>query len=136
MVLSEKTSENLNSIAVVRAKGMLQVKTAIRDFIRYGRVTFANRARLLEPEIADKILVNVLKSPLRMSCEAAAVVPLENEASAAIGSLRKIHPPAHIIIVSPRHEIYDRLANYVYELPEIDMEPETGVVLQDVSETA
>ena len=76
MVSSEKTSENLNSIAVGRAEGMLQVKTAIRDFVRYGRVTFADQARLLEPEIADKILVNVLKSPLRMSCEAAAVVPL------------------------------------------------------------
>ena len=136
MVSSEKTSKNLNSIAVVRAGGMPQVKTTIRDFIRYGRLTFADKARELEPAIADKILVSVLKSPLRMCCEAAAVVPLKNEASAAIGLLRKIHPPAHVIIVGPRHDIYNKLVNYVDVLPEIDMTSETGVVLQEVQETA
>ena len=136
MVSSEKTSKNLNSIAVVRANGMPQVKTTIRDFIRYGRLTFADKAREIEPAIADKILVNVLKSPLRMCCEAAAVVPLKNEASSAIGLLRKIHPPAHVIIVSPRHDIYNKLVNYVDVLPEIDMTSETGVVSQEVQETA
>jgi hypothetical protein len=62
-----------------------------------------------------------MKSPLRVSCEAAAIVPLQDEASAAIGRLRKIHPPAHIIIVSPRHEIYYELTNYVHLLPEVEL---------------
>lgn len=136
MVSSEKMSGNLNSIAVVRAEGIFQVKTSIRDFVRYGRLTFADKARLLDPVIADKILVNVLKSPLRMSCGAAAAVPLENDASAAIGLLRKIHPPAHIIIVSSRHEIYNRLVSYLDELPEIDMTPDSSLLLQEVQETA
>ncbi|MDP3103415.1 MAG: DUF356 domain-containing protein, partial [Candidatus Methanoperedens sp.] len=64
--------------------------------------------------------------PLRTCCEAASIVPLSDEASAAIGRLRKIHPPAHVIIVSPRHEIFHELINYVDILPEIDLtlEPE------------
>ncbi len=69
-------------------------------------MSYANVPKRLEPSFADSILVNVMKSPLKGGCVAAAVVPLMDSASAAIGRLKKIHPPAHVIIVSPRHEIY------------------------------
>jgi hypothetical protein len=62
-----------------------------------------------------------MKAPLKAGCSAAAIVPLVDQASIAIGRLRKIHPPAHVIIVSPRHEIYHELVNYVDILPEIDL---------------
>ncbi|PKL53711.1 MAG: hypothetical protein CVV36_05665 [Candidatus Methanoperedenaceae archaeon HGW-Methanoperedenaceae-1] len=126
----------MNSMAVVRADDMSKVKTAICDLIRYGQLTFVDKARRLEPTFADNILVHVMKSPLRMSCEAAAIVPLVDEASAAIGRLRKIHPPAHVIIVSPRHEIYHELVNYVDILPEIDLTLEPKADFQPVRETA
>ena len=136
MDLSEKTGGNMNSMAVVRADDMSKVKTAICDLIRYGQLTFVDKARRLEPTFADNILVHVMKSPLRMSCEAAAIVPLVDEASAAIGRLRKIHPPAHVIIVSPRHEIYHELVNYVDILPEIDLTLDPKADFQSVQETA
>lgn len=136
MDLSGKTGGNMNSMAVVRADDMSKVKTAICDLIRYGQLTFVDKARRLEPTFADNILVHVMKSPLRMSCEAAAIVPLVDEASAAIGRLRKIHPPAHVIIVSPRHEIYHELVNYVDILPEIDLTLEPKADFQPVRETA
>ncbi len=136
MDLSEKTGGTMNSMAVVRADEMSKVKTAICDLIRYGQLTFVDKARRLEPTFADNILVHVMKSPLRMSCEAAAIVPLVDEASAAIGRLRKIHPPAHVIIVSPRHEIYHELVNYVDILPEIDLTLEPKAGFQPIKETA
>lgn len=136
MDLSEKTRGTMNSMAVVRADDMSKVKTAICDLIRYGQFTFFDRARRLEPAFADNILVHVMKSPLRTSCEAAAIVPLVDEPSAAIGRLRKIHPPAHVIIVSPRHEIYHELVNYVDILPEIDLTLEPKAYFQTVRETA
>jgi hypothetical protein len=90
-------------------------------------LTFEGKARKLEPAFADNILINVMQSPLRMCCEAASIVPLNEDASAAIGRLRKIHPPAHIIIVSPRHEIYHDLTNFVDILPEIELNMEWGM---------
>ncbi len=122
MDLFEKQGGNgVNSLAVVRADDISKVKTALCDLVRYARLTFADKARRLEPAFADNILIHVMKSPLRSSCDAASIVPLTDEASAAIGRLRKIHPPAHVIIVSPRHEIYHELINYVDILPEIDL---------------
>jgi len=106
---------------VVRADDMSKVKTALCDLVRYAHLTFEGKARTLEPTFADNILVHVMRSPLKSCCEAASIVPLEDEASAAIGRVKKIHPPAHIIIVSPRHEIFYELINFVDILPEIEL---------------
>lgn len=117
----------MNSFAVVRADDMSKVRTALCDLIRYAHLSFEGKARKLEPAFADNILIHVMKSPLRMACEAASIVPLNEDASAAIGRLRKIHPPAHIIIVSPRHEIYHELVNFVDILPEIELNMEWDI---------
>jgi len=52
---------------------------------------------------------------------------IDEDASAAIGRLRKIHPPSHVIVVSPRHEIFHELANYVDLLPEIEVNMEWDI---------
>ncbi len=117
----KKAVENMNSMAVVRADDPSKIKIALHDLVRYGHMTFADSARKLEPTFADNILIHIMKSPLKACCSAAAIVPLVDQASIAIGKLRKIHPPAHVIIVSPRHEIFHELVNYVDILPEIDL---------------
>lgn len=136
MDLFKKQGENIKSLVVVRADDSSKVKTALCDLIRYAHLTFADKARRLEPAFADEILVHVMKSPLRICCEAASIVPLTDEPSAAIGRLRKIHPPAHVIVVSPRHEIFHELVNYVDILPEIDMAYNAADSFEPVQQTA
>ncbi len=137
MSLFQEQGENgINSLAVVRADDISKVKIALCDLVRYARLTFAGRARRLEPAFADNILIHVMKSPLKTCCEAASIVPLTDEASAAIGRLRKIHPPAHVIIVSPRHEIYHELINYVDILPEINLAFKPYAYDEPVQQTA
>ncbi len=126
----------MNSMAVVRADDASKVRIALCDLVRYGHMTFADHARKLEPTFADNILVHIMKSPLKACCLAAAIVPLEDPPSMAIGMLRKIHPPAHVIIVSPRHEIYHELVNYVDILPEIDLTFELEAEPETVRQTA
>ena len=136
MEVFQKQGEKINSLAVVRADDMSKVKTALCDLVRYGHLSFADKARRLEPGFADNILIQVMKSPLRTCCEAASIVPLTDEPSAAIGRLRKIHPPAHVIIVSPRHEIFHELVNYVDILPEVDLtfEPKAEYATQQTAD--
>lgn len=115
-------SESMKSLAVVRGDDISKVKTALRDLVRYAHLSFIGNARMLEPEFADNVLVSVMKSPLKSCCEAASIVPLDDDASIAIGRIKRIHPPAHIIIVSPRHEIFYELAESVEVLPEIELD--------------
>jgi hypothetical protein len=111
----------MNSFAVVRADDMDKVRVALSDLERYAHLTFDGKPRKLEPAFADDILVHIMKSPLKAHCDAACIVSLNEEASAAIGRLRKIHPPAHVIIVSGRHDIYYELLSYMQMLPEIEV---------------
>ena len=124
----------MNSMAVVRADDASKVKIALYDLIKYANLTFSDEARKLDPTLADNILTHIMKSPLRACCSSAAIVPLEDHASVAIGRLRKIHPPAHVIIVSPMHEIYNELVNYVDILPEIDLKFDHNIMFEPVSE--
>ncbi len=108
----------MNSLAVIRANDNSKLKTALFDLVKYGHMSYASVPKKLEPGFADNILVNVMRTPLKSRCTAAAVVPLMDSACAAIHRLRRIHPPAHVIIVSPRHEIYHELIDYIEMLPE------------------
>lgn len=57
---------------------------------------------------------------LKSKCNSAALVELNNHAGAAISRLKKIHPPAHIIIISPRHKMFEELAGKFQKYPEFD----------------
>jgi len=131
-----KIRGRMNSMAVVRADDLSKVKIALYNLVRYANLTFSDKARKLEPTFADNILTHIMKSPLRTCCSYAAIVPLEDQASVAIGRLKKIHPPAHVIIVSPRHEIYHELVNYVDILPEMDVTFEQDMGFDLVRETS
>jgi len=129
-------SENMNSFAVVRADDMDKVRVALCDLVRYARLTFDGKARRLEPAFADDVLVHIMKSPLKVHCEAACIVSLNEEASAAIGRIRKCHPPAHIIVVSGRHDIYYELVNYIHTLPDIDVNTNIDVYEHNITQEA
>ncbi len=120
----------MNSFAVIRADDVSKVKTALCDLIRYAHVTFEDNAKIIEPAFADNVLVNVMKSPLKIACGAASIVSLKEDAAAVIGRVRKIHPPAHIIIVSPRHEIFNDLANTIDILPEMELNFDTDMKIK------
>lgn len=117
---SEKNKE-IRSLAVVRGRNLQMVKTTLYNLVQYGGLNYVDAPRICDPVFADNILVDVVKTPLKYCCKAAAIVPLADNASAAIDKVRKIHPPAHVIIVSPRHSIYDETMKCVGVLPEMDM---------------
>ena len=64
--------------------------------------------------------MSVMGVALKSKCNSAALVELNNHAGAAISRLKKIHPPAHIIIISPRHKMFEELAVRFSKYPEFD----------------
>lgn len=111
----------MKSFAVIRADSSSKVNVALRDLVRYGHMSFDDSPKKLDPMRADKVLTDVMQTSLRNNCGSAAVVPLGDHASSAIGRLKKIHPPAHIIIVSPRHTAFSGLAEDIDKMPEMQL---------------
>jgi len=109
----------MESFAVIRADDPVKLHTAISDLQRHGGLTFAANPKKLDPADADRILVEVMRVPLKKQCKAAALVALNDEAGVAIDVLGRIHPPAHVIIVSSRHDIYNKISACIKTLPEL-----------------
>jgi hypothetical protein len=109
----------MESFAVIRADDPVKLNTAISDLQRHGGLTFAVSPRELTPNTADRILVEVMKVPLKKQCKSAALVALSDDAGVAIDVLGRIHPPAHVIIVSSRHDIFPRMNDCIKRLPEL-----------------
>ena len=110
----------MNSFAVVRADDSDKIKIALHDLEHYGRMRFSSNPKRIEPNYADRLLVSVMGVPLKTKCNSAALVELENHAGAAINRLKKIHPPAHIVIISPRHEAFGELRDNSELYPEFN----------------
>ncbi|MDI6888978.1 MAG: DUF356 domain-containing protein [Methanocellales archaeon] len=113
----------MESFAVVRADDTSKLKTALADLERHGGLTFVDTPKELNPDFADRILLDIMQlreDELRWECKAAAIVPLHDSAGAAIDKLKRIHPPAHIIIISPRYAVFNELLDSVDTLPTLE----------------
>lgn len=109
----------MTAFAVIRATTTKNVDNTIRNLLNNGKMDFDDEPRELDPEYADDILVSVLNSKLKNKCEVAAIISLKGNPSEIIKKLKLIPSPAHIIIVTPRHEIYEQLEKDYNTLPEI-----------------
>jgi len=111
----------MKSFALIRADDPDKVKIALHDLETYGHIQFSENPKNIATKYADHILTSVMGTLLKNECCAASLVQLETPPGAAISNLKKIHPPAHIIIISPRHEkIYDELINNYDNFPDFD----------------
>lgn len=110
----------MSAFAIVRADQLSKVKIALNDLVQHGNLSFGNSPRQISPTYADEILVKVMNKPLRNKCNAAAMVSLTNHPKDAINSLKEMHPPAHIVIVSPIHGIHSELTEHMGMFPYLD----------------
>lgn len=111
----------MKSFAVVRAESHAKVQTALLDLRRYGRIAFSGPPKFISPDYADEILEKVMKRPLKNKCVYAALVSLNTIPSVAIGKLTKIHPPAHVVIISSNYDVFEELTKKYDMLPEFEV---------------
>ena len=99
--------------AVVRGDNDEKVRIALHDLQRHAELGFLTTPRRLSAKYADSVLENVMGVKLRATCGSASIVKLDCCAGEAIDKVRRIHPPAHVLIVSNKHAAYGELAiNY------------------------
>ena len=111
----------IRCLALVRGQDIKLVKTAGCDLERWAHLITVGAPRMCDPVYADEVLVHVMNRPLARRCMAAAVVALEDEPLNAICRLKKTHPPAHVIIVSPDHGIYGEVLESMNMMPAMDL---------------
>lgn len=102
--------------AVIRADNRDKLETALSDLENHANLELSNHPKKIESNKADEILVEILNSPLKQQCNDTAVCELQEDPASVINTIKGIHPPAHIVVVSERHNIFDPLSDRYEEL--------------------
>lgn len=109
----------VKSFAVIRADTDDKLDATISSLSSKGMMRFRGNPKMIESDFADRILENVMDTKVNNTCESAALIALHNPPLEAINKLKKIRPPAHIIIVTSRYKIYDELVDILDELEDL-----------------
>ena len=110
----------VESFVVIRADSEEKLLMTIKNISKEGLMRFKDDPKPILPEFADRILEDVMNTRVKNTCVSSALIPIYNTPLDAINKLKSVRPPAHIIIVSPRYEIYEELVEMFEVLKDLE----------------
>ncbi|BAA30724.1 DUF356 domain-containing protein [Pyrococcus horikoshii] len=124
----------LNTIVLIRTDNFKKALTALADLVRYGGMKIRGTPRIIPPALSDWAFEQIVGEKPRKRVKAHVVAQVDLPASKAIGRIRDIHPPAHIIVIpvgSPVHKELLRLWGTFKELKGFHPPKETKRTSED-----
>ncbi|WP_048189927.1 DUF356 domain-containing protein [Methanobacterium sp. SMA-27] len=91
------------ALILIRAEDQGKLLNTIADIERHAGLKVAGKPRILNPKTADEIAGKILKQELRSKSDIAVLVRVEDDTTKSIVHIRKIHPPAHVIVISEEY---------------------------------
>lgn len=106
-----------NTLILIRADSNNKIMNALADIERHANLKVLGNPKLIDKKLADKTAEKILKSPIKDKSRICALVRVEADATLAITRIRKIHPPAHLIVISNEYKEYTMLEEKFDILP-------------------
>jgi len=105
------------ALILIRANSQGKILNALADIERHANLKIAGKPKILNPQVADKIAKGILKQNLRTKCEIAALVKVLEDTTRSIMHIKKIHPPAHLVVISDEYKEFKELNHMYNKLP-------------------
>ena len=97
------------ALILIRGENNSKILNAIADVERHANLNLVTKPKVIDAKYADKIVENILKAPLRTKSNVAAAFRIKEDTATAIVQIKKIHPPAHIVVISNDYDDYKEL---------------------------
>ena len=97
------------ALILVRGENNSKVLSAIADIERHGNLNLITKPKVIDASFADSLVESILNSKLRTKSNVAVAFFVKEDATLSIIQVKKIHPPAHIVVVSDEYDAYDKL---------------------------
>ena len=97
------------ALILIRGENNSKILNAIADVERHAKLHLVTKPKKLDAKVADKVVEHILNAPLRTKSKVATIFRVQEDTATAIVQVKKIHPPAHIVVVSRDYEDYDEL---------------------------
>lgn len=105
------------ALVLVRGESNSKLLNAIADMERHGNLTLESKPRIIDSKFADRLVEQILNSELRTKSKVATAFFIKEDTTLSIMQIKKIHPPAHVVIVSDEYDGYEELKNRLKSAP-------------------
>ena len=97
------------ALVLIRGENNSKLLNAIADMERHGNLNLACKPKMIDSRFADKLVEGILHSKLKTKSKVATAFFIKEDTTLSIMQIKKIHPPAHVVIVSDEYDAYDKL---------------------------
>ena len=91
---------------LLRAESFDKILTSLSDMKRYGDLKVIGKPKVITEEFSETLLKKTLKQEVKIKFKANVIASVEGQGGLIIDRLRKIHPPAHMIAITDKNELY------------------------------
>ena len=74
--------------------------------------------KIIDAKFADSLVEKILNSKLRTSSKVATAFFVKEDITLSIMQIKKIHPPAHVVVVSDEYDVFNQLKNKLNNAPD------------------
>jgi len=97
------------ALILVRAMNKKKALNALADIERHAQLNFVDKPRKIGLDKIVDVTRRVIKQNPRDDIKVAVLVKVQQDTTKSIMSIKKTHPPAHIIVVSEEYPEYKDL---------------------------
>ncbi len=97
------------ALILVRGENNSKLLSAIADMERHGNLNLVTKPKVIDAGFADSLVENILNSTLRTKSNVATAFFVKEDTTLSIMQVKKIHPPAHVVVVSDEYDGYAKL---------------------------
>lgn len=97
------------ALILIRGENYSKILNAIADIERHANLNLVSKPKIIDANFADKLVEKILNAKLKTKSDVATAFLTKEDATFSIMQIKKIHPPAHVVIVSDEYEGYNDL---------------------------
>ena len=97
------------ALILVRGENNSKLLSAISDMERHGNLNVISSPKVVDANFADNLVKGILNSELKTKSSVATAFFVKEDTTLSIMQVKKIHPPAHVVVVSDEYDAYSKL---------------------------
>lgn len=105
------------SLIMVRADSRDKILNSLADIERHAKLKIKGNPRIIQSKMADETAKRIMNQNLKFKSSHSVLVLVESDTTQSIVQIRKIHPPAHLIVISEEYPEYNALEAEFKNLP-------------------
>ena len=97
------------ALILIRGENNSKLLNAIADMERHAGLNLDSKPKVIDSSFADSLVESILNSKLKTKSKVATAFFVKEDATLSIIQIKKIHPPAHVVVVSEEYDAYHKL---------------------------